>query len=290
MVAQFTIGFKRQSIWSSLAAIDFFLGGTGAGAFLVSMYAGVNALAVAGLIAVIFGAVALLVDLGRPDRFWRAGSKVLMSWISRGVVFTSVFVVFGVLYIAPDWIGALPWSKTTALGQAIGLLAAVGAIGVMMYTGFLLSHSPAIPFWNTTLLPLLFASSALTCGAGLLFVLIPALGDKAANTGSVETMSIILLAVNLVFLAVYMLNMNASTVAAKESVRMLMNRGLAPAFLIGVVGIGLVGPLVLVLFIRSAAGFGTASAVLAVAGILILFGGFVFRQCMLKAGVYAPIL
>ncbi len=291
MVAQFTIGFKPQRLWSSLAAIDFFLGGTGAGAFLVSMYLGSSVGAVIGLLAVVFGALALLADLGRPERFWRAGSKLLLSWISRGVAFTTVFVVFGILYIVPVWIAALPWSRETALGQAIGLIAALGAVGVMIYTGFLLSHSPSIPFWNTTLLPLLFVSSALTCGVGVLFVIAPASGERTINQMALESTGILLLALNIIFLAVYMLNMNSSTVAAKESVRMLVGGALAPMFWVGVMAIGLIIPLALTFFAYLiGTGSGATPMVMAVVGILILFGGFLFRQCMLKAGVYAPII
>ena len=291
MVTQFTIGFKPQRLWTSLAAIDFFLGGTGAGVFLVSMYLGLGAGGVAGLVGVALGALALLADLGRPERFWRAGSQVIMSWISRGVVLTLVFLVFGVLYVLPDWLAALPWSRGSGLGQGIGLIAALAAGGVMMYTGFLLSHSPSIPFWNTTLLPLLFVSSALTSGLGAVYILLPFVGDRAAGAARAEVLGIVFLAANLVVLAVYVLNMHFSTVGARESVRMLVRGSLASAFLGGVVVVGLVIPLVVTLVAYlGGRGFGTLPEVLAVEGILMLIGGYVFRHCVLKAGVYPPIM
>ncbi|MDP2726177.1 MAG: NrfD/PsrC family molybdoenzyme membrane anchor subunit, partial [Dehalococcoidia bacterium] len=137
MVDQFTIRFKTQSHWTSLAAIDFFLGGTGAGTFLLSMYLNVVVGMVIGWIAVALGALALLIDLGRPERFLRAGSQLGKSWISRGVIFTGLFLVFGILRLAPELLAGLPWGPATGLGQAIGVVVTLGAIGVMMYTGFL---------------------------------------------------------------------------------------------------------------------------------------------------------
>ncbi len=132
-------------------------------------------------LALTLGAVALLVDLGRPDRFIRAGSQVARSWISRGAIFTSIFLLFGVLRIAAQVAPGLPWAPGGGLGQAVGLLATLGALGVMLYTGFLLSQSPSIPFWNTTMLPLLFASFAFTCGVGVVLVMLPILGEKAID-------------------------------------------------------------------------------------------------------------
>lgn len=291
MIDQFTVGFKAQRSWGSLAAVDFFLGGTGAGAFIWSMYFGVPAGMIIGWMAVVLGAVALLVDLGRPGRFLRASSQIGRSWISRGVVFTSVFLVSGILRIASEMAGGLAWGGNTGPGQAIGLVAAAGALGVMLYTGFLLSQSPSIPFWNTTMLPLLFALYALTCGLGVILVLLPVIGEQAADLRSIQIAGIALTAISLVSLWGYLLSMSSSTVAARESVRLLTSGQLALPFLLGVNLVGLVLPLAAIaIAYLSGAGFGDASAVMAVAGVLALTGGYLFRHSMLKAGVYPPVI
>ncbi|MDO8692392.1 MAG: NrfD/PsrC family molybdoenzyme membrane anchor subunit [Dehalococcoidia bacterium] len=284
MIDQFVIGFKPQRSWGSLAAIDFFLGGTGAGAFVLSMYLGMLPGMIVGWVAVALGDIALLADLGKPGRFLRAGSGVSRSWISRGVIFTSVFLLFGILRIAAGVSSSLPWGASSGIGQAIGVLATMGALGVMIYTGFLLSQSPSIPFWNTTMLPLLFALAAFTCGIGVVMVLAP-LG-QAIDSKSVEITAIGLLGVSIVFLWVYILSMSSSTVAAKESVRMLTNGKLAGPFLLGVNLIGLVIPLVIAIVAYLA----VVPAILPVAGILALVGGYLFRDSMLKAGVYPPVI
>lgn len=291
MIEQFTIRSKAQRGWTSLTAIDFFLGGTGAGAFVLSMYLDLVAGMVVGWLAVALGALALLADLGRPERFWRAASQPGHSWMSRGTIFAILFLLFGLLRLAPQWLAGLPWGPATGLGQALAVVTTLAALGVMMYTGFLLSHSPAIPFWNATLLPLLFALYAFTCGMGVLLVLLPALGERALDLRLVEVLAMSLLFASLVFLWVYMLNMASSTSAAKESVRLLVAGPLALPFLGGVTLVGLIIPLALTVFTYLAnMGFGAASATLAVAGVLTLIGGYLFRHSILKAGVYPPVM
>lgn len=291
MVDQFIIGFKTQKWWGTLAAIDFFLGGTGAGTFILSMYLGIPSGMLLGWIAVALGAIALLVDLGRPDRFIRAGSQVGRSWISRGVVSTMLFLIFGILRMAPEWLTALPWGGTTGLGTAIGIVAALGALGVMMYTGFLLSQSPSIPFWNTTLLPLLFALYGFACGAGVLFTLSPILLGSGGSFRTASNLGIALLAASLVFLWIYVLTMATSTVATRESVRLLVKGELSVLFLLGVILVGLVIPIILLAAVYLT-GYDSAStsAALVVAGVLVLVGGYLFRYSVLKAGVYPPVI
>ncbi len=290
MVDKFTVGFKPQNKWGWLAALDFFLGGTGAGAFLISMYFGINAGMIVGLIAVALGAMALLLDLGRPERFWKALTRVAFSWISRGTIFTAIFLVFGVLYIAPEFINGLFWSRETGLGQAIGLVAALGGIGVIIYTGFLLAHSASIPFWNTPLLPLLFVLFALITGAGALFMVLPFQGQLSIDIKSLQIMNILLLTATFVVLWIYIFNMFYSTLASRESVRLLLRGSLSWPFLVWVNAFGLIMPLAMTILIYAAgAGLSSSASVLFVAGALALLGGFYFRYSILKAGVYAPL-
>ncbi|MDP2659773.1 MAG: DmsC/YnfH family molybdoenzyme membrane anchor subunit [Dehalococcoidia bacterium] len=290
MIDQFVIGFKPQRWWGSLAAVDFFLGGTGAGAFVLSMSLNTLPGMIVGWVAVALGAVALLADLGKPGRFVRAGSQAGRSWISRGAIFTSIFLLFGILRIAAQVAPGLPWAPGGALGQAVGLLATLGALGVMVYTGFLLSQSPSIPFWNTTMLPLLFASFAFTCGVGVVLVMLPILGEKVIDLRTVELLSMALVAASLVLLWAYMLSMSSSTVAAKESVRMLTSGPLASLFWLGVNVVGLIVPLVAIALVYVSNAASGSTLALALAGILVLVGGYISRYCVLKAGVYPPVI
>lgn len=289
MVDKFTVGFKPQNKWGWLAATDFFLGGMGAGAFLISMFFGISEGMITGLIAVAFGALALLIDLGRPERFFKAPSRFFYSWISRGTIFTTIFLVFGVLYVATEFIG-LPWSREAFLGQSIAFLAAIGAIGIILYTGFFLAHSASIPFWNTPLLPLLFALFSLISGVGALFILLPVLNLRIADIRSLQLMNIILLISSLLFIWIYILNMFYSTLSSRESVRILIKGEMSWPFLVWVNAFGMIMPLAMTALIYFAqAGTEPSSSVMFVAGFLALLGGFYFRYSILRAGVYAPL-
>ncbi len=74
--------------------------------------------------------------------------------------------------------------------------------------------------------------------------------------------------------------MKGSTVASREAVRRLSEGALGWAFGIGVVLVGMVIPFLVVVWAPSAG---------VLAGLLILVGSFLFRYCVLKAGVYAPL-
>src|SRR3990170_4294317 len=136
----FTIGFESQQEWGWLAAVALFLEGLGAGLYLVSLFLDYTLGAALGIIVVLLGALALFLDLGRPLRFWRAIVNVSSSWISRGALLIGLFTAFGLLYLAPQaGLVDLPWSRETALGQALIALSALCAFLVAVYTGFLLS-------------------------------------------------------------------------------------------------------------------------------------------------------
>src|SRR3990172_7389619 len=98
MVDEFSVGFRVQREWSWLILFAFFLGGMGAGLFLISYFIGFNIGLVVGLLIVAVGKnTAHLLFLGRPERFWRAFTQPFISWISRGIYFDTIFIIFSAL-------------------------------------------------------------------------------------------------------------------------------------------------------------------------------------------------
>jgi len=242
-----------------------------------------------GLIIVAVGTNgAFLIDLGRPERFWRVFLRPLSSWISRGVFLITSLLFFGVLSLAPHWVG-VPWGTDSGLGRAFLGIGMAAALGVMMYTGFVLSYSPAIPFWNTSLLPILVVLYALMGSNAAIFAMAYTL--SGLNMMLMEQVEIGLILTSLVMLFVYLTTVSYSTVAAKKSVAMLVRGELAGLFLGGVVLVGLLVPLGVALAIYwGEVSANVASPLLAVAGLVELGGGFIFRYCLLRAGVYlAPM-
>lgn len=294
MMDEFTVELRAQREWNWLIVIAFFLGGISGGLFLISTYLDFTLGLHAAILLVTLGTCpALFFDLGRPERFLRLFSQIGSSWISRGTLLISAFVAFGVLYVLhlSGWFAWLPWSVGTWPGQTIRAIAFIAAFGVMIYTGFVMSYSPSIPFWNTTLLPVMFVVYALMGGTAAVFSIAWITPDAARIAGIMEPVEIFLILATIVLLFSYLATMSSSTVAARESVRLLVAGRLSWPFWGGVVVVGLLAPLALAGYIYwSGVGITVASGALAVTGVLELSGGFVFRYSLLKAGVYVPVI
>lgn len=280
MVHEFNTELVAQEEWGWLLALDLFFGGMGGGLFLLFLSFNLPpSVAVISVLFVALGAVVLMIELGHPLRAWRALCKPFSSWISRGVFCVTLFVFFGVLYSAPGF-DALSWlaPDNDTLRRTIGVIAAISALMVMLYPGFVLAASPSIPFWNSPFLPLIFACHSLMVASGLLFLIAP-LGLDSGRLQGISSLGVILIVVNLILGAMHLANSKGSGLAAKEAVRRLNAGSLGWTFKLGVVLLGMIGPLLIILWMPS---------VLALAGLFILIGGLLFRYCVLKAGVYVP--
>src|SRR3989338_442565 len=281
MAHEFNMDLTPQEEWSWLVAIDLFLGGLGGGLFLLYQIFGLSSeVALLSLGLVVLGGLVLLSELGHPLRAWRALLKPFSSWISRGVIFVALFLIFGALYVAPalEYFSWLPWGDDPTAKKTIGAIAGAAALLVTLYPGFVLAASPSIPFWNSPLLPVLFFSHSLMVASGLIFLIAP-LGLESADLRSISFLGGILIVVNFVLGAMYLATSKGSGLASKEAVRRLNEGSLGWTFKVGVILVGMIVPLAVVLWTPSA---------MALAGLFILIGGLLFRSCVLKAGVYVP--
>jgi protein NrfD len=280
MVHEFNTELTAQEEWGWLLALDLFFAGMGAALFLFFLmfdFPPLVALCSLGLVAL--GAVVLLVELGHPLRAWRALCRPFSSWISRGVICVTLFIVFGTLYSASG-VASLTWltPQSEAAMRAIGAIAAIAALFVILYPGFVLAASPSIPFWNSPLLPVFFLTHSLMVASGLLFLL-ASLGLISGNLQAITFLGEVLIIVNLALGAMYLAISKSSSLAHRESVRRLNGGLLGLLFQGGAILVGMIIPLFIVLWLPS---------VLALAGLFILIGGLFFRYCVLKAGVYVP--
>jgi len=183
---------KAQTKWLWIIAAYLFLAGVGGGAYLLGVAADLiggeqwTFLSKAGIIlgfpCVAIGAALLIFDLGTPKNFWRAAMKPGTSWMARGVIILSIFMILGVIHIA-FWIWPFPNVLEGAEGarQILSIVGAVFALAVMIYTGLLLEASRPIAFWGAAILPELFLVSALSTGL-MGVVLIGSIGGAAKTT------------------------------------------------------------------------------------------------------------
>jgi formate-dependent nitrite reductase membrane component NrfD len=268
---------RAQQAWSWLLAVWLFLGGTGSGLFLVFLAFGLDhEFAVLSLALVLTGGMVLLLELGNPLRAWRTVFRPGTSWLSRGVFFVLLFILSCVLSVGPTFeiFSSLSWLNNSLAEKLLRWVAGLSALMIILYPAFFfLSTSRAIPFWNTPLLPLLFLGYAALGGDGVFLLLSPRTTDTLARA---ELLAIILIVANAVMISLYLLAMEHNGGSARESVRLLSRSPLSWLSWIGVGVVGMVVPLLAMLFAQPTA-----------AGAGILIGGLLFRFCLLKAGVYA---
>lgn len=312
-----------QTVWGWQPALYLFLGGMGAGAFImaavlflidrtrhrlivcVSMWAATISLAV--------GLMLLLSELIHPLRgmlMWSAFDH-FTSWMTYGAwgAFGAV-VVFGISAVlatppVSKWLAAhWKWyaKRGAGLRRVFAIVGIVLGAFVAVYTGMLLMDSRGVPLWDTLLLPALFTVSAFDTGVALVEVISVVLGKrdrlapKARSLMERIVVSLVVLeAIVLAAFLVTMLGADAATAAgatAAQSASMLYSGVLAPYFWGMVVACGLALPLVMAI-----AGLalhkqkdGPKDAVMAVGAIGALVGGCELRFLILAAGVHAPLV
>ena len=155
----------KQTIWKRKAALNFILGGAGAGFYLSHTLAsmlikedsGVRLVVQPEWLAILLvsaGLLSVALEAGRP---WRARyilSRLSSSWMSREALLAAVFMLLCILQ----------WQRPHA---ALQVLCAACAVGFMAAQGFLLYASRAVPAWNLAVLPPLLVVSSFYAGCGL---------------------------------------------------------------------------------------------------------------------------
>jgi formate-dependent nitrite reductase membrane component NrfD len=295
-VTRFVMEPKTQNIWGANHATWFFLMGIAGALFLnralfgveLGRVLGMPLADVLGLVLVGIGGLILIADLGKPLRFLRAVVNVKQSWISVGAICDFIFMVFGGLYVLPALtLGSsrpfawLPTGEGTLLSGLFQLIAGLAAVVVVVYPGFVMAKPTAIPFWNTTLVPMHFLAFAYAGGTALAFATGPlASAEDQAFAQRVVPVAVV---VTLFLVVAHVAEAYYRRRTARESARELVSGRLRGHFLGGVVLLGLVAPAVLTL---SAPAIGGGALLLA--AVLLQVGNWLSKYTVLKAGKYAP--
>jgi formate-dependent nitrite reductase membrane component NrfD len=280
------INYTRQTEWIDRRGIflwiAFYAGGLGGGLYLVSLY--FNSLwgmFVSWLIIAVIKGGAHLIYLGKPLRFWRIVSRPNSSWLARGIIFVLAFVFLAAVQLALSF-----WLPGTATEIVFKVLAGISALAVTVYTGFVLNTVKAVPFWNSTLLPLLFVLCGVLGGFGLSVII--GLNGGNVNISVAEAGSRWLLIVNALLIVIYLWAAANRETTGKKSVMEQMRGNLAPVFWVGIVVLGIVIPLAIAF---SSYFVGETSSALLVTGVACeVVGGLALRYCVLKAGAYKPLV
>ncbi|MEE9198875.1 MAG: NrfD/PsrC family molybdoenzyme membrane anchor subunit [Dehalococcoidia bacterium] len=304
MRREFSIDELRpQRAWDWKVALYLFAAGTAGGLIFVELVLrSMDKLdentstwgAWIGLAVAAFSLLVLFTHLG-PGARWRfmhVFRRPRTAWLSRGAIIVTVLMALRLLVVLPTAFEDLPWDEESIAGTILRVGVWTFAAAFMAYSGLVLSSWRSIPFWNTPLLPILYVGYSFLGGVAALPIvalLAEGRGGMEAVGDTVWPLLLALLGGNSIVLLIYLWGMSTATRSARESARRLIRGDLAVLFLLGVAVLGLTVPLVLVV-VGSASGVSPASWLFFVSGIMILGGGFLLRHCVIKAGVYAPLV
>ena len=265
--------------WAMMIVWYFFLGGIAGGAYFTAAIADNfgsardRAVARAGylLSLPLAGACGLLLiaDLGVPSRFLNM-MRAFKFWDPMSLGAWAVGV-FGMFTLVSSVLSLSSSEEVASLRRKIGLVGMLFGFFLASYTGVLLSNS-ALPFWSDArLMGALFLASGASTGIAaitlVLFLTGHAAGEGWGKLKHADRYSMVL---ELALLIVLVVLLGA---AAKP----LTGGHYAPLFWGGLIGVGLVVPLVLDFVGPRVRALG------ALAAVLVLVGGFVLRYVVLMS-------
>jgi len=194
------VGAVHEAAWLPWAVQYFFLVAISTTAFLIALPGliagqtppgdGAKLALMTAVTTGITAPIALLADLHQPGRFWEFYAfSHLNSWMARGAwilppyVFLMIAFTWAIYRPAlaawgrEDWRFAWLYRWVSLGGSAngfarpLGLLTALLAIGILVYSGMELAVVRSRPLWNTPFLPVQLAATGLVGALGVMLVL-----------------------------------------------------------------------------------------------------------------------
>lgn len=275
--------------WTWLVGGYFALAGVGAGAYLASATADLvkseryKPLVKPGfyisLPTAALGAILLVLDLGRPERFMNVFNSPDTSILSLGAYLLTIFVPLSFV-TAVIW--ALAPRIPTRMRVIIEMLGGIFAFGVALYIGLLLGAAAFRPLWLTPALPWLLFISSMSMGLTAIGLALLAYKDYKTLTDAFrglhknDLILLVLLAIAIVgFLA---------TNPDPEGVSVLLTGAMSAAFYGGVLLIGIIIPAAIDLYaLRRDSGKPLGRSLIALGLALPLAGGVILRFVILFA-------
>ena len=162
-----------------------------------------------------------------------------------------------------------------ALIKTLAVFSIVLGIMLGIYTGVLLSAFGARPLWNSSLLGILFLVSGLSTAAALVHMITKNKEEKVQLARTDNT----LIAAEIIILGLFIIGLLSSSLAAINSVMLIINGKYAAVFWVFIIGFGLLIPLIIQMLAVNHKIKHTN-----VAPILVLAGGLLLRFVIVFAG------
>jgi formate-dependent nitrite reductase membrane component NrfD len=288
MSDKYSTGVRFNHGIGTLEILSFVGEGVGAMLFILSVVLGGQlAISVLGIGFVVFAVLVLRAHLGQPTRGWRALTRLLTSWVSRGTLVISFFCGFATLSVVARYIGVLQ-----PLQGVLTVLALVFAVAVVVYAGMLLRSMRAIRLWRGPFMPLTFVSHSVASGLTIVGAMVAWLGAGQASYEWLQPAGLGSLVLCALLSVVHLYGVERSVGTEASRVR-LLHGDLRARFSWGAGVLGILVPLVvwLAAYVLSAiTGPEVATAVFVVAALCRLYGDYAYRSCIVRAGAYEPLL
>lgn len=292
-------------MFNALIISYLFLGGMGAGSFLVLACAWVLSSRMAfasgeanpllrpgyrGFLAVGFGVslavqllgvLCLLADLERPKALLYLVLTPQLTAVTVGAYALAILALC-TFVLALSRLGIV---RVPRLAE--GVVAFVGAVDacvVMVYTALLLYSLPGVPFWHSPFIPALFVVSSVSTGIAcvvMTFSLANGHSMPKGFVGRIMSLDFALVVAELLMLVAFV-GVGLLSSDHPAAFDALLFGSLSEAFWIGLVGLGLVAPAALNVCARR---FRLAYVNPMVVSLLVLVGGAALRYCIVGAGV-----
>lgn len=291
-------------VWSWQIPVYLFLGGFVAGIMVLSGWAlwqgrrnhrpyatfslASSGLFTLGLASISLGMLALFLDLSHKAYVWRLYLTMKpwspMSWGAWILLLVYPVLLAGVLLDPPQFLLRVlpaldPWRRRFAdslrLRRSIGFVSIATGIALGVYTGILLSALGARPLWSSALLGPLFLVSGLSTSAAFAHWASP----EPAEREQMAWLDNLFLTIELGLIAFFLIGLRTASEAQAEAARLLLGGPYTAVFWGGVVGLGIVLPLV----IQSLAVTHRVPHT-RIAPVLVLMGGLALRFVIVGAG------
>ncbi|MBE3022374.1 NrfD/PsrC family molybdoenzyme membrane anchor subunit [Campylobacter sp. 7477a] len=307
----------NEIYWPWPIAVYLFLAGLSAGAMIVALFLrwkGIEldkisssskfdgcfkAAAIIAPITICVGLALLVLDLGKPLSFyWILIKYNFASVMSIGVALLLLYTPLAFIYLLVAFAPQIKASNISILESLSNLVLKSGlvklmeillfvlAIGVGVYTGFLLSAISKLPLWDTPVLPILFLVSGFSSGiaasviCGMVFFKDNIDQHVVAGLLKFDLFAIVCEIALLGALFALMFSKGGSSEVV--AVQALGSGALAGIFWFGVVGMGLVLPIVIDLTVLK--GHAYKPTVMLLNTLLVICGVILLRYYIVYAG------
>lgn len=285
----------------SFVVLYLFLGGCGAGVLLVAAawsllfrrtrtrsraqsraFDGLaGTLAAIAFVMLAVSAFCLLLDLGRPQRFFLLFTRPTPSLLTFGS-----FVLLASLAVSAALAAVHLMAPRPAPGPLRTVLEAAAvalAFALMVYTGLYMALMEAVPLWNNAALPVLLALSSASSGVAVVLLAVPFVRDGVLLAGWTEALRRVhraVLALEAVALAAFLGLALVGPFARPALTALLAPEGTGPWFVVGFAALGVAVPLAA----EGVRALLKVPATLQVVEVLCVLGGLILRFCLVAAG------